>query len=202
MSYRITMDFSCGGAGSMQNISHIINTYGLPDTYIEVGVFEGNTTFWVADNLTPHNPNLKIYAVDPHVGSNDMSEDPLVIHNNFTYNLNECKHKNVEYIRKHSEDGLIDLINRGVRAQLIYIDGDHRAAGVLTDLVLAFKLLVPGGVMLCDDATVWKFKDKNGTESAQMAPRMAIESFIQCNWHNVKPIKVPDPWQTAFEKTC
>lgn len=201
-NYRITVDFTCGGQGSKMNIAHIIKTYGVPNTYIEVGVFEGNNTFWVADQLTPYNPNLKIYAIDPHVGSNDMSEDPREVHANFVHNLNECKHKNVEYIRKYSEDGLIDLINKGVKAELIYIDGDHRAAGVLTDLVLAYKLLVPGGVMLCDDATLWKFKDKNGTESAQMAPRMAIESFIQCNWHNIKPVKVPDPWQTCFEKIC
>lgn len=200
MAYNITMDFSCGGHGSMQNITHLVNTYGVPNTIIEVGVFEGNTTFWMADNLTPHNPNLKIYAVDPHVGSNDMSEDPKMVHANFTHNLNECTHKNVEYIRKYSEDGLIDLINRGVKAELIYIDGDHRAAGVLTDLVLAYKLLVPGGVILCDDATIWKYKDKNGTEAAQMSPRLAIEMFMQCYWHHIEPIKVPDSWQTAFRK--
>jgi cephalosporin hydroxylase len=129
-----------------------------------------------------------------------MSEDPVVIQSNFAHNLSVNENKNVKYIRKYSEDGLIDLINQGVKAHFIYIDGDHRASGVLTDLVLAWKLLVPGGVMLCDDATIWQYKDKNGTVSPQMSPRMAIEMFIQCNWDKVKPIKLPDAWQTGFMK--
>lgn len=194
------MDFSSGGHGAIENISHLINTFGVPNSIIEIGVFEGNTTFWMADCLTPLNPNLKIYAVDPHVGSNDMSEDPITIQENFAHNLNECTQKNVEYIRKHSEYGLIDLINRDVKAELIYIDGDHRAAGVLSDLVLAWKLLVHGGVLLCDDATIWKYVDKNGTSSSQMSPRMAIEMFIQCYWDQIEIIRMPDSWQTAIKK--
>ena len=186
--------------GAKENISMLINYYGVPNTIIEIGVFEGMTTFWMNDGLSPVNPNLKIYAIDPHVGSSDMSEDPVTIQSNFAHNLSVTPYKNVEYIRKHSEQGLIDLINRGVQAELIYIDGDHKANAVLSDLVLAWKLLKRGGVLLCDDATHWKFTDKNNTQSAQMAPRMAIEFFIQCHWHEIHSIKVPDSWQTAFQK--
>jgi predicted O-methyltransferase YrrM len=167
---------------------------------IEIGVFEGSTTFWMADQLTPHNPDLKIYAVDPHVGSNDMTEDFNLVQENFEHNLNMCQHKNVTYIRKYSQDGLIDLINQGVQAELIYVDGDHKAGEVLTDLVLSWKLLKVGGIMLCDDTTTWRYTDSNGTESAQMSVRMAVEMFIQCNWHKVRILQIPDSTQTAFMK--
>lgn len=193
------MDFNCG-RGAVTNIANFINTYGVPNSIIEIGVFEGSTTFWMADQLTPHNPNLKIYAVDPHVGSNDMTEDFSLVQQNFEHNLKECQYKNVTYIRKHSQDGLIDLINQGVEAELIYVDGDHKAGEVLTDLVLSWKLLKVGGIILCDDTTTWRYTDSNGTESAQMSVRMAVEMFIQCNWHKVRILQLPDSTQTAFMK--
>jgi predicted O-methyltransferase YrrM len=197
--YNFTMDFNCG-RGAVTNIANFINTYGVPNSIIEIGVFEGSTTFWMADQLTPHNPNLKIYAVDPHVGSNDMTEDFSLVQQNFEHNLKECQYKNVTYIRKHSQDGLIDLINQGVEAELIYVDGDHKAGEVLTDLVLSWKLLKVGGIILCDDTTTWRYTDSNGTESAQMSVRMAVEMFIQCNWHKVRILQLPDSTQTAFMK--
>lgn len=193
------MDFNCG-RGAIANISDFINKYGVPGTIIEVGVFEGSTTFWLSDQLTPHNPNLKIYAVDPHVGSNDMTEDFNIVQQNFVHNLNECQYKNVTYVQKYSKDGLIDLINKKVQAELIYIDGDHKASEVLTDLVLAWQLLKIGGVMLCDDTTTWRYTDKNGTQSAQMSVRMAVEMFIQCNWHKLNILRLVDGTQTAFMK--
>lgn len=193
------MDFNCG-RGAITNITDFVTTYGIPNSIIEIGVFEGSTTFWLSDNLTPYNPNIKIYAVDPHVGSNDMTEDFNIVQQNFEYNLNACQHKNVTYIRKHSQDGLIDLINQQVQAELIYVDGDHKASEVLTDLVLSWKLLKIGGIILCDDTTTWRYTDKNGTESAQMSVRMAVEMFMQCNWHKVKILSLQDGTQTAFMK--
>jgi cephalosporin hydroxylase len=198
--YKFSMDFNMG-KGAMQNISNLVSIYGVPSTIIEVGVFEGGTTFWISEQLAKTSATSQIYAIDPHVGSNDMSEDFLVIKQNFEYNLSVHPAKNVTYIQKHSKHGLIDLINLGVRAELIYIDGDHKAAEVLTDLVLAWELLKVGGIMLCDDTTTWKYKDSNGTQSAQMSPRLAVETFIQCNWHKLNVLSIPDGAQTAFIKT-
>ena len=200
-------DFNAGytkgdkaNGGAKSNIEWLVNYYGIPSTIIEIGVFEGGTTFWLSECITPLNKNLKIYAIDPHVGSTDMSEDPDAVQRNFAHNVSVCTHQNVEYIRKPSEDGLIDLINRGVQAELIYVDGDHKANAVLTDLVLSWKLLKRGGVILCDDATCWQYEDQNKTKSAQMSPRMAVEFFIQCRWHEIKLVKTQDSWQTAFQK--
>jgi len=199
MTYKVTWDMT---PNAMQNIDHIIRSNGIPNTIVEVGVYEGHTTCTMSDSYTPYNPNLKIYGIDPHVGSVEIEEDPIVIHNNFMYNINACKHKNIEFIRKHSEDGLLDLIHQGVKPEFIYIDGDHHASTVLTDLTLCFKMLVTGGIILCDDATDWKYTDKNGTASAQMSPRLAVETFIACNWHKLQIIRIPDMGQTAFRKTC
>jgi cephalosporin hydroxylase len=187
---------------AMVNIHHIIKSNGVPNTIVEVGVYEGHTTFTMSDAYTQHNPNLKIYAIDPHVGSVEIEEDPEYINSNFMFNMEACKQKNVEFIRKFSEDGLIDLINMGIKPEFIYIDGDHHACTVLTDLTLSFKMLQVGGIILCDDATDWKYTDKNGTSAAQMSPRLAVETFIACNWHKIQIVQLPNMGQTAFRKIC
>lgn len=197
--YSFSMDFNCG-AGAYTNITHLVNTYGVPNTVIEVGVYEGSTTFWICDMLTPHNKNLTIYAIDPHIGTTDIIEDFNKVQQNFSHNLNVCPHKNINYIQKDSSDGLIDLINQGIEAELIYIDGDHKASGVLSDLVLSWQLLKVGGVILCDDTTTWKYRDSTGSYTNQMSPRLAVETFIQCNWHKLNILSMPDGTQTAFMK--
>jgi len=183
------------------NISSIFKMYGCPNSIIEVGVYEGYTTFWLSDMLTQYNQNLKIYAIDPHVGSNDLEEaDFNKIREYFCHNLEVNKSKNVEYIQKFSSEGLIELINKGVKSEFIYIDGDHKASTVLSDLVLSWQLLKVGGVILCDDSTLWRFKDKNGEISPHMSPRMAIEMFMSCNWDKLEPLYLPHCGQTAFVK--
>lgn len=200
MTYRFTVNFH-GDDRTVHNMSRIFNTYGCPNTIIEVGVYEGYTTFWMSDMLSQFNENLKIYAVDPHVGSNDLTEvDFNEIKSNFVHNREANQHKNVEYVCKHSAVGLVDLIKDGVKADLIYIDGDHRAGEVLTDLVLSWQLLNVGGIIMCDDSTSWRFIDKNGACSPSMSPRMAIESFISCYWDRLLPVDLPIGTQTAFMK--
>lgn len=203
MTYRFTINFH-GDNRTINNMNSIFNLFGCPNTIIEVGVYEGYTTFWMSDFLTEHNKDIKIYAVDPHIGSSDLPEadfDFNKIKSNFRHNLESNENKNVEYICKYSTDGLTDLINQGIKADLIYIDGDHKAGEVLTDLVLSWKLLNVGGVIICDDSTSWRFIDANGACSPHMSPRLAIESFISCYWDRLKPLDLPSPGQTAFIKT-
>jgi len=200
MSYKYTCDFNPDPkVGPGKNLLSIIENLGVPRTYIEIGVYEGGTLFPLSDLFTRNGFDITMYAIDPHTGSNDLEDvDFTLIKEHFEHNLSVCENKNIHYIPKRSEDGLIDLINKNVKAELIYIDGDHRAGTVLTDLVLAWKLLNNGGVIMCDDSVIWQHKDKNGTKSAQMSPRMAIEMFIQCHWHELEPY--PLYGHTAFMK--
>ena len=82
--YKVTWDMT---PNAMTNIGHIINKNGVPNTIIEIGAYEGHTTVTMSDLLTPYNANLKIYAIDPHVGSVEIEEDPEVLHNNFLHNI-------------------------------------------------------------------------------------------------------------------
>lgn len=183
------------------NIHYIFGNFGVPTSMIEVGTFEGGTTFYISDKYSEFVPKMQIYCIDPHDVSDDLADDLNQVKQRFLNNLNFCPNKNIEYISKPSSQGLIDLINQGVRSQFIYVDGDHKGSTVLTDLVLSFMLLEVGGVILCDD-TNWKHpKDSNIPDSPSMTPRMAVENFIQCNWHRLEVLDLPNGGsQTAFKK--
>jgi cephalosporin hydroxylase len=182
------------------NLRHIFQTHGVPNVMIEIGCFEGATTFWVSDLCRQHNQQFHLYAIDPHSTVNDNHAfDFDTIKRAFEYNLSVCLGQ-VTYINKYSHQGLVDLINQNVQAELIYVDGDHTAAAVLEDMILGWRLLSVGGVMLCDDAIGWKLVDQQGQAPVQLSPRMGIEMFVQTHWHKIELIELPNSFQTAFVK--
>lgn len=181
------------------NIHHIFSMFGVPHKIIEIGTFEGLTACYITDSYGHINP-IKIWCVDPHLPSDDLSQNMNQIKDNFLHNVKQCENNHIEYINQKSWDGLLKLINEGVSAQFIYVDGDHRSPYVLEDMVLAWNLLAPGGVILCDDLNWVNSKDGRIPESPSLAPRLAIESFIQCNWHRIRLIDLPRGHQAAFQK--
>lgn len=179
-----------------QSIGALINTYGLPKTVIEIGVFEGNTTFNLTSFLAQQLPEYKHYAIDPHGESDDLPED--VVDNAgkiFKQNLQDFPYKNhIEFLNKTSWEGLMELYNRGVKADFIYVDGDHRASTVLEDLVLSFNLLNIGGIMLMDDCISWR------QDRLQDTPKLAVDAFIQCNWDRLAIEQLPNGYQLAIRR--
>ena len=185
----------------LKNFDYIINRFGYPDVIVEIGCYYGKTTSELVLAIAPRKPNLTYYAIDPFDTSIDVGEDLEMIHDMFIRNLEQFPYKNnIIFYREKSFDGLIKLRSNKVTPQLIYIDGDHTAGTVLNDLVLSFDILAPGGVIVCDDSVVWKYKDKNGTEDPQMSPRMAVETFLMCNWSKIELLHLPNGYQTAFIK--
>lgn len=210
--YGYTVDM--GFKRTITNLSFILKEYGAPNNIIEIGCFEGVTAVWCADNITPFNKNLKIYAIDMFDNFNDYVNnlDDNGIHTrneliNYSLvketckkNIDICEYKVIELIENMSDIALIDLYNKKIRAELIYVDGDHSSAGVLSDMILSWKLLNVGGVMLIDDAVGWKFITKEGCAPVQHSPRMGMESFVNCFWHKLEIIHIPDAFQIAFKK--
>jgi predicted O-methyltransferase YrrM len=187
---------------TQRSVQQLIGMYGPPKTVIEIGCFEGLTTFGLTELLSQQNPSYKHYAIDPYDMSDDLSLDVLNEAGQlFMSNLEEFKYKNnVEFIHDTSWNGLLKLLHRGVKADLIYIDGDHRAETVLNDLVLAFGLVDVGGVILCDDCVSWKHQDSEKKYNLQSSPKLAVDNFIQCNWDKVEVLTLNNGYQTAFRK--
>lgn len=184
------------------SIDCIIEKIGIPKTVIELGAYQGYFTFNMTHLCAPQQPDYHHYAIDPYGASQDLDADMISqAYDCFIHNLKCSPHNNhITHLMKPSWDGMLELIGRGVKADLIYVDGDHRAGSVLEDMVLSFRLLNVGGVMLCDDSVTWCYTDKNKEKPLQYSPRLAVDSFIQCNWGKIEPIILPNGYQTAFIK--
>ncbi len=200
MNKNIISTVDMGRDRSRTNISFIFKEYGVPDTMIEVGCYEGITTCWAADIGKIHNDKFKIYAIDPHdTINNNHAFDFDVIKRTFEYNISKSA-GNIVYLNKYSNQALVELICQKEVAQFVFIDGDHTSAAVLEDMILSWRLLPVGGVMLCDDSIGWKLIDDKGSSPVQLSPRMGIEMFIQANWHKLDVIPVPNSMQVAIVK--
>ena len=175
------------------SFGRILNEHGAPKTVIEIGAFEGETTFNLAYLLRPQG-NYKHYVIDPYLASENLKQDVVdKAMAQFLENLKEFPE--VELIQKTSIDGLIDLYGRGIKADFIYVDGSHFAKDVLIDAALGFELLNQGGVMLFDDAVSWRYGER-----IQDSPKIAIDCFIQCNGDRLDVLEMPNGYQMAIKK--
>lgn len=83
--------------------------------------------------------------------------------------------EHIELMTASSHDVLPQLASQGELFNLILIDGDHEPPGAERDVVDAWKLLAPDGLMLFDDAdaelgAVWRtFVDERRTQLAYSA---------------------------------
>lgn len=116
-----------------------------PAHVVEVGCAYGYSTLGLAGALAEVG-GLRHTVVDPHqtrdwkgIGFTRVREaglGPLV----------DCR-------EELSDLALPLLHHHGIRAQLVFIDGDHRFDGIVADIRNAMRILEVGGVMVLDD--VW-----------------------------------------------
>ena len=149
------------------------NLYGVAGVRaLEIGTYEGRAATWLLDNaLTGIGSRLD--CIDPHPQPNCF--------------LNLADHKNVFIFKNHSSEVLPFLFAEGIKYDLIYIDGDHNAYGVLKDIVMAWQLLKVGGFFLIDDYEL-EPTDPYFYESHEFFerydrinfthPRVAIDAFL------------------------
>lgn len=197
MGYNYIIDWS---KASTKNIKYIFDKHiTRPIRTMEIGVFEGRTTFWMLDTYPTIAQHI---AIDPFRGNYDVDETILdMVKDRFLENKSRCGSS--DKIVFH-ESKSVDVLSRIEGTfDFIYIDGDHTASSVLEDIVRCFQLIRTGGVILLDDAARWKYtlhstKEKSGDPS--LSPRMAIDAFIHCNWNRIEVLDIPDSSQVAIIK--
>jgi SAM-dependent methyltransferase len=120
----------------------------LPVRYLEIGSFEGGSLAFVHSLL---NKQVVATSIDPF-----QDYDELPAHK--MENVRQRFHANVQaagvevrVLRGTSLEQLPPLVADGETFDLIYIDGSHAALDVMTDAVLCWRLLAPGGLMIFDD---------------------------------------------------
>ena len=83
----------------------------------------------------------------------------------------------IKKIKAASHLGLAQLLSdlREPAFQIIYIDGSHEPIDVLTDAVLAWQLLLVGGILILDD---YMWHNIIGADSNK-CPKPAIDAFLE-----------------------
>lgn len=146
-----------------------------PKTALEIGSYEGRSAEWLLDNI----PELYLTCIDTWDNTGitsglDSSEAEKVFDARIGNRVRKIK----------GESGII-LRSLTMLYDLIYIDGNHISSAVMEDMVLSFRLLKPGGVMICDDYTGgW------GGNPLDF-PKLAIDSFINCYWNKLDLLLYP-----------
>jgi len=145
-----------------------------PIQALEIGSYEGMSTVWFLDNWLTH-PASSIVCIDTWQGGREhVGIDFSQVEGRFDENIKPYGSK-ANKLKAQSSVALQYLAYHNYRADFIYVDGSHEAANVLQDLVLAFHILKPQGLMVCDDY-VWA----PPTGDKLDCPKLAIDAFTTC----------------------
>ena len=137
---------------------------------LEIGSYQGMSAVWLLTNVIT-DPTSKLTCVDTFEGSVENTEQQRYrLQDIFINNVSPFANR-VQAIRANSLEYMRSL-PRQPTFDAIYIDGDHRAPGVLEDTILAFPLLKVGGIMIFDDYE-WHI----GNDPFQQ-PGPAIDAFL------------------------
>ena len=147
-------------------------TNAVDGAIVEIGSFKGKSTICLAHG-THDGFKQRIYAIDPHMG--DLSYHEWELHKNaapskeeFIKNIKNSKVGFYAYPLFATSQQAFTMVKQKV--SLVFIDGDHRYEGVLSDYKNWKKKMPFGGVMAFHDSFSWEgviktidnhvFKDK------------------------------------------
>jgi predicted O-methyltransferase YrrM len=166
---------------------------GKPVTGLELGTWKGESAEWMCENICVH-PYSGYWCIDTFEGSEEHHArgiDCSSLEAETTARLARFKH--ITIFRKTSRDGLVWLAAHEQTFHFIYIDAAHDTRNVLRDAVLAFDLLVTGGIMIFDDYTWADMPDPLDR------PRLAIDAFLACYARQIEVLE-PRCSQIAVRK--
>lgn len=136
-----------------------------PTHILEIGAYEGCSTIFFAENLCQH-PESSITTVDYWPNKDEVQKT-------FHQNISLCSNsEKIKLLNMPSLVALSSLIkDHRNHFDLIYIDGSHTAADVITDAVLSYALAKPNGIIMFDDY-LWRPE-----RSLTQRPKLAIDTF-------------------------
>lgn len=172
-----------------------------PRRVLEIGSYEGASACYLIDQLTREAP-LEIHCIDTweggveHAADGSASADMTAVESRFHHNTtlvmgNARNATNLVVHKGYSDLCLARLLTEGHAGyfDFIYVDGSHQAPDVLSDAVLAFKLLRNGGVMVFDDY-LWAEPLPYGKDPLR-CPKTGIDAFINCYFRKLEILRAP-----------
>lgn len=125
---------------------------------IEVGSWKGLSANIMAQHCKKHDQKVRIICIDTWLGSVEHQDEITRtngypnIYKEFIENTKFLKNDDVIYpFPISSTEGACFLKEKGVKADIIYVDAGHEYDSVSSDAKLYWELLEPNGVMIFDD---------------------------------------------------
>ncbi len=128
--------------------------------YLEIGVFEGRSLIWMMENILTHSTS-RADVIDNFY---DKTERRL------RSNLKWVGLENKVNVYKGESSQIIPRLD--FQYDLVYVDGCHCPPHIMTDGVLAWNKLKPGGFLIFDDYQLEK------DHHIYKSPQVAIDSFV------------------------
>ena len=116
--------------------------------YLEVGCFEGLSSFFVLSEYKAVDATLLDIWDMPNANSKTLSHNFNSIENTFDDNLSQF---NFTKIKDDSVVAMRTLFKQNKSFDFIYIDGSHNGEDILSDAIEAFKILKKEGLIFFDD---------------------------------------------------
>jgi predicted O-methyltransferase YrrM len=170
-------------------------------TVLEIGSYEGASACYLVDRIASHTP-LTLHCIDSWEGGVEHQPEGFVpvdmnaveqrFHRNIQTAIQRAAHRVDLSIHKgYSDDCLVKLIADGHSGSMdfIYVDGSHQAPDVLSDAVLAFKLLKVGGHLVFDDY-IWSEELPYGQDPIR-CPKPAIDAFTTLYCRKLQILEAP-----------
>ena len=133
-------------------LAHFKNEPNL--NFLQLGVYTGDASIWIIENIFC-NPKCLLTDVDTWLGSDEEAhrrmnfDEVFYIYKNkiqkYSSLVNTKRQDTVSFLRSSADTQPNNFYD------FIYIDADHKAASVLVDGELSWRLLKSGGIMAFDD---------------------------------------------------
>jgi hypothetical protein len=121
---------------------------------LQIGVYTGDATCWIAENILVNNSSLKLYDVDTFNGSPEaehQSIDFREVEKLYDSKISKLETKSQIFKYKQTSDNFFKSLDKTIIFDFVYIDGNHFADFVARDAFNSFLHLPPGGILAFDD---------------------------------------------------
>ena len=182
-----------------------------PTKILEIGSYEGASACYLIDKVAS-TVELELHCVDTwaggveHGSGGEYAVDMRAVEERFHRNIGLAQARAGKPValrihKSRSDVALSTLIAQGFgnHFDLIYIDGSHQAPDVLSDAILAFRLVRKGGVVAFDDY-LW-FEGLPTDRDPLRTPKPAVDAFVNIYIRRLNIIYGPS-YQFYVQKIC
>ncbi len=129
--------------------------------FVDIGVWLGRNTIYMAEQIRDLHKNIKLYAVDTFQGSfSDVTRQMAVdqfggdFYTNFIQNIKDCKVDDIIIPLRMTSLEAVELFEDN-SVDFCFIDGDHAYDSIYADIISWLPKVKSGGIIAGDDYQFW-----------------------------------------------